>query len=888
MRGKRLGQILVIIVLTISFFCEYIFAEEDTATLSLMIGTVRFCPHGTEKWEDAIEGMKLSTGDRVRTGSDGMLSILFSNGSLVTLKPNTEFKIESLNISEDKADIDYRLELTLGRLRAIVEKLDDESSFEIKTPTAVAAVRGTIYYLYVREVADDEVPPDVKERLVTELFVEEGGVIYTNTFSGRRYTVRAEHSSRAYGDGTIEIPIEVPEDKQLEWTEGWEDILAAEPYELPEDTTIADITGLDAEGEIEDTESDRQSDQSNQLQDDDSFLRELINRALEASENANEAAIRAHQARDDALTASEEIDTKKKELEHKKEDMNLLYDETITLIDDASASYATANTKTQEAEQALNEATDNVGEETKKNTGYIIVDINALNNQLTDLDTQFANISEDVEDFNDILENLRMSLFNSGDPNITVRLQEASEQADFWANQAQDLATQLREAATKAHIEGNDAALEVLNVLIEVTQQAINRADRAAIAANLAAADAEHLLADAAGTLVQVDEVIDALNSIINDIGEVKTDLDNAIAYVENLINNTDEIKEDLQLLIANQLQHEKDVIWQQICDRILLAEREFLRQEIGEILNDNRNRRMEGYIEKISDAQMGKVLRDIHGNRVRVEQYVLRPASNIVELLNVNLRGGDDLTTMEWITKFNTSLDDLPTGQLKTLPWSRYLDTKVGGRAGFYIKNPQPDNVYPEEMSVTFSHDIDSFTEKKSFSEPKYKNPHYYTDNGKLWIQEIHDMQLLVKNFNNNQPMNYKSDPFETPSAGTYLIVPYQRNAEIGGATNNPKGFKYKFASHAGEQNSINAAFYVVSDNGMRQDGYSSLKIKDIWDALRINMIGSSKNIGDNNLEMIFSSAVLRYGPIDILYVPHTRMEWKGDSHIPDYSLPN
>ena len=108
-------------------------------------------------------------------------------------------------------------------------------SFEIKSPTAVAAVRGTTFYMNVREATPGEIPSDVKELLMTELFVEVGGVIYTNSLSGTYFMISPGEVSDAYGDGTITAPMEIPADKQQEWLQGWEDILAAEPYQDPDD-----------------------------------------------------------------------------------------------------------------------------------------------------------------------------------------------------------------------------------------------------------------------------------------------------------------------------------------------------------------------------------------------------------------------------------------------------------------------------------------------------------------------------------------------------------------------------------------------------------------------------------------------------------------------------
>ena len=279
--------------------------------------------------------------------------------------------------------------------------------------------------------------------------------------------------------------------------------------------------------------------------------------------------------------------------------------------------------------------------------------------------------------------------------------------------------------------------------------------------------------------------------------------------------------------------------------------------------------------MEKISDAQMGKVLKDVQNRRVRVEQYVLRPAPDKVELLNVNLRAGEDLTTMEWVTRFNNSLDGLPTGSIKNLPWNDYLNTQYKtGVPGLIISPEHPSGIYPNEMSIKFSHAEDAFAESRSFS-PR---------NSESGRQMIHDMRLWVKDFNNNEWMDY--NPNTSSAAGKYSITSNIPNAYIG---DNPTGFRYDFMSKAGDSESIEASFYVLHDSLGRQD--SSLSIRDLPDALRINM-SEELYIGENNLEMVFSSTSVFTSPIDLIYVPMlSGMGWKsdiyGEQYVPDYSLP-
>jgi len=65
---------------------------------------------------------------------------------------------------------------------------------------------------------------------------------------------------------------------------------------------------------------------------------------------------------------------------------------------------------------------------------------------------------------------------------------------------------------------------------------------------------------------------------------------------------------------------------------------------------------------EKNVDLHMGKVLTDMHGNRVRMEEYVLRPAANQVQFLNLTMRA-DRLDYANYNAYFNDILPRCPRG---------------------------------------------------------------------------------------------------------------------------------------------------------------------------------------------------------------------------------
>ena len=118
--------------------------------------------------------MGLSPGDRITT-TDGSAEIrLDPNGSIIKIAPNTDFALESLD-GRDGADTN-RVSVRRGRFRMIAARYSDRvSRYQVRTPTAVADVRGADFGAVVSPVVDGATPSR------EEFFVFDGEVIVTNT-----------------------------------------------------------------------------------------------------------------------------------------------------------------------------------------------------------------------------------------------------------------------------------------------------------------------------------------------------------------------------------------------------------------------------------------------------------------------------------------------------------------------------------------------------------------------------------------------------------------------------------------------------------------------------------------------------------------------------------
>jgi uncharacterized protein YfaP (DUF2135 family) len=120
--------------------------------LSITEGNVFVMKAGTDDWIEAEVEMSLEVGDSIKTGDSSGSEITFFDGSTIELQAGTEIEVVSLGIS-DTGSTTIKLKQAIGSTISRVTKLlDPASSYEVETPAAVAAVRGSS--MLVKVVAD--------------------------------------------------------------------------------------------------------------------------------------------------------------------------------------------------------------------------------------------------------------------------------------------------------------------------------------------------------------------------------------------------------------------------------------------------------------------------------------------------------------------------------------------------------------------------------------------------------------------------------------------------------------------------------------------------------------------------------------------------------------
>jgi hypothetical protein len=139
----------------------------------------------------AGSGQSLSTGgsvradDTIRTGADSAALLAMADGTELAVGEEAEVTLEEF-ISQAGASIGkFTLDVAAGAMRFATGNMA-KSAYTIRTPSAVAAVRGTIFSLYVTEggetyIAVEEGTVVIRSRRGTKFTVPAGAAMYLNT-----------------------------------------------------------------------------------------------------------------------------------------------------------------------------------------------------------------------------------------------------------------------------------------------------------------------------------------------------------------------------------------------------------------------------------------------------------------------------------------------------------------------------------------------------------------------------------------------------------------------------------------------------------------------------------------------------------------------------------
>lgn len=263
MKIKPLNIFVSALVTLSAFFFITIFslAEEggegqfigQSVTVSGLVGEVEILPKDTLNWQEASPGIQLIEGDKIRTTEGAKAELVFKDGSFIRLKESTTITIKTAREELSTQATQYKLDFRVGEIMLDLKKLRMGSSFEVETPTAVAAVRGTTYYMRAGTVVVDGV-----EKSFVEIYVDSDDMIlFTSSISGESYVLHQGQGSIVYDDGTIEPPYSVPPAVQDAWKSGFNMVYDDSQGDKGMRDVDEEGAGDDTSGDVDDTTQDQ-------------------------------------------------------------------------------------------------------------------------------------------------------------------------------------------------------------------------------------------------------------------------------------------------------------------------------------------------------------------------------------------------------------------------------------------------------------------------------------------------------------------------------------------------------------------------------------------------------------------------------------------------------
>ena len=164
----------------------FLYADK-IAVATKVKGIAEIMKVGKKDFTSLKAGVILDDGDKIRTGNSGFVAIIFiDDKSTLKLKENSEAVITG---QRSAASISKKINMDIGTVRATITK--QNTDFVIQTPTSVASVKGTDFWL-VTDPEDGD-----------QIMGIEGIVGLTNIETGQEIDVSEGMSGISTPDGNL-------------------------------------------------------------------------------------------------------------------------------------------------------------------------------------------------------------------------------------------------------------------------------------------------------------------------------------------------------------------------------------------------------------------------------------------------------------------------------------------------------------------------------------------------------------------------------------------------------------------------------------------------------------------------------------------------------------
>jgi len=128
----------------------------SVATLEPVQGLIQLSTPGhADEWQTLVDPSFVEVGSRIRTGPTGLAYLTFFEGYEVDILPDSLLEVRELDVDSSTGIIAVSFDLFAGSVFNNIENvLDPASRYEIQTPSASIAVRGTHFFVTVTPGGD--------------------------------------------------------------------------------------------------------------------------------------------------------------------------------------------------------------------------------------------------------------------------------------------------------------------------------------------------------------------------------------------------------------------------------------------------------------------------------------------------------------------------------------------------------------------------------------------------------------------------------------------------------------------------------------------------------------------------------------------------------------
>ncbi len=226
--------------------------------------------------------------------------------------------------------------------------------------------------------------------------------------------------------------------------------------------------------------------------------------------------------------------------------------------------------------------------------------------------------------------------------------------------------------------------------------------------------------------------------------------------------------------------------------DKISIKEdlREEMREAVNDIRVDMETARNIVEDTKETDSSTGRSLRDVHGNLVRIEQYVVRPKPDTIQFINITKRSNYKYGGRMNVASCGARLDSFEA----KATFNMEMPEKISDWFGFFKDVDEKDlDFHPLRVEIKTSNQSDSIIVTSTWDdvEDNLKTPVVKFESGKegVWLvdttdyDESNSLKLSEEQMGEGAFWNSKEDRFET-----WMISPnirLYRDTNLSGAYN-------------------------------------------------------------------------------------------------------